>query len=566
MNQFSENSNKIFAELYEVEPSTSTANTNATALFKKVAKHVALAELNWADIEVAQYWEKQFFTMMNEWLFLPNSPTLMNAGNEPAQLSACFVLPIENNEQQIANTQQTASRIQRTGGGTGFNFSNLYNKNNEGTNFCNTLLCLQLLNNSTENNKALCKRRGANMGVLNINHPDIEQFITAKLNNQALNNFNLSVGISHAFMQAVEQDKDWHLIHPATQEIVQTIGAKQLWNLIVETAWHTGEPGLLFLDTINEKNPTPNLGKINCTNPCGEVPLMENEACNLGSINVSRMIKKNNGGVEIDWRKLEAVTTTAIRFLDNVIEINQYPNALIKTTSLSNRKIGLGIMGWAELLILLELPYESDKAIGLAEKLMQFIQEQSFDASVQLSKQRGVFANWNKSIYYPHQPIRNATRTSIAPTGTISILANTSSSIEPLFALAYQKQQVLQHENVHFISSLFINYLKKYGLYSEINLQSILKKGKIDESDHLPIAVKNLFKTALQIQPSIHLLHLLAFQKYTDNAVSKTINMAEDVSMHDISLIFKNAWLQHAKGITVFRNHCKGKQVLIEGV
>ena len=323
---------------------------------------------------------------------------------------------------------------------------------------------------------------------------------------------------------------------------------------------------MIFTDTINRQNATPILGAIESTNPCGEVPLLPNESCNLGSINVSRFVKKNNGSYEIDWHKLEEVVTTAVRFLDNVIEVNNYTSAAIKNMSLGNRKIGLGVMGWAELLILLELPYDSERAVRLAGQLMQFIQQQSFDTSVLLAKERGVFPNWDKSIYFPHQPIRNATRTSIAPTGTISIIAETSSSIEPLFALAYQKQHVLNDETLTFINPLFINYLKRNHLYSASIVEDIMSEGVITENTSLPYSVKELFKTALQIEPNWHLCHQIAFQKFTDNAVSKTINLPEDVPIKTVDEIYKKAWLQKAKGITIFRYNSKGNQVMLQGI
>ncbi len=570
MTKFSENSTKVLEELYLERDENGTTQETPAALFKRVSKHIASAELFWGDIFTAEKWEKQFFEIMDNLLFLPNSPTLMNAGKASRQLSACFVLPIENSNSIIFSSLQSVETIQQTGGGTGFNFSHINPKNE----FFNTseqtyngpISYMKMIDSATEKVRHNRKRRGANIGILDISHPDIEEFITSKSDKEALNNFNISVAVSDEFMKTLERNDDWTLIHPQTKEPIKKIHARLLWNKIIESAWHTGDPGLIFIDTINKQNATPLLGVIESTNPCGEVPLLPNESCNLGSINVSKFIKKNNGSYEIDWHKLEDVVTIAIRFLDNVIEVNNYTSAAIKNMSLGNRKIGLGVMGWAELLILLELPYDSDRAVRLAGQLMQFIQQQSFDTSVLLAKERGVFPNWDKSIYFPHQPIRNATRTGIAPTGTISIIAETSSSIEPLFALAYQKQHVLYDETLTFINPLFINYLKTHHLYSASIIEDIIAEGVITENTSLPYSVKELFKTALQIEPDWHLCHQLAFQRFTDNAVSKTINLPEDASIKTVDEIYKKAWLQKAKGITIFRYNSKGNQVMLQGV
>lgn len=570
MTQFSENSTKVLEKLYLERDENGTKQETPTELFRRVAKHIASAELFWGNILIAEKWEEQFFEIMDNLLFLPNSPTLMNAGTASRQLSACFVLPIEDSSNSIFSTLKSAEKIQQTGGGTGFNFSHVNPKNN----FFNAsdrtekgpISYMKMFDAATEKVKHNGKRRGANIGILDISHPDIEAFITSKSDKDVLNNFNISVAVSDEFMKILERNGDWNLIHPQTNATIKTIHARTLWNKIIESAWHTGDPGLIFTDTINRQNATPILGAIESTNPCGEVPLLPYESCNLGSINVSRFVKKNNGSYEIDWHKLEEVVTTAVRFLDNVIEVNNYTSAAIKNMSLGNRKIGLGVMGWAELLILLELPYDSERAVRLAGQLMQFIQQQSFDTSVLLAKERGVFSNWDKSIYFPHQPIRNATRTSIAPTGTISIIAETSSSIEPLFALAYQKQHVLNDETLTFINPLFINYLKRNHLYSASIVEDIMSEGVITENTSLPYSVKELFKTALQIEPNWHLCHQIAFQKFTDNAVSKTINLPEDVPIKAVDEIYKKAWMQKAKGITIFRYNSKGNQVMLQGI
>jgi ribonucleoside-diphosphate reductase alpha chain len=570
MTQISENSTKVLQELYLERDEKGITKETPTQLYRRVAKNIASAEIFWGDIQSAEKWEEKFFEIMENLLFLPNSPTLMNAGTASRQLSACFVLPIEDSNNSIFSTLKSAEVIQQTGGGTGFNFTHVRPKNDffhyTDTTIKGPISYMKMFNFATEKIRHNGKRRGANIGILDISHPDIEEFIDAKSDKNVLNNFNISVAVSDEFMKTLQRNGDWTLIHPQTKAPIKTIHARTLWNKIVESAWHTGDPGLIFIDTINSQNATPLLGSIESTNPCGEVPLLPNESCNLGSINVSKLVNKNNGSYEIDWHKLEEVVTTSIRFLDNVIEVNNYTSAAIKNMSLGNRKIGLGIMGWAELLIKLELPYDCERAVRLAGQLMQFVQQQSFDTSVLLAKERGVFPNWEKSIYFPHQPIRNATRTSIAPTGTISIIAETSSSIEPLFALAYQKQHVLHDETLTFINPLFINYLKENHLYSESVVEDILLEGVITETSSLPYTVKELFKTALQIEPNWHLCHQLAFQRFTDNAVSKTINLPEDASIKEVDEIYKKAWLQKAKGITIFRYNSKGYQVMSQGV
>jgi ribonucleoside-diphosphate reductase alpha chain len=404
------------------------------------------------------------------------------------------------------------------------------------------------------------------MGILNIDHPDIEAFVVSKKKESVLRNFNISVGVTDQFMQALENNAEWDLVHPNSKKTVKRISAKKIWDDIVEAAWQTGDPGLVFLDTINRFNPTPALGAIEATNPCGEVPLLAYESCNLGSVNLSKCVKNKNDHPEVDWRLLEEVIQIAIRFLDNVIEVNNYLIPEIKEMAMGNRKTGLGVMGWADMLALLELPYASENAIKLGEQLMQFIAHTSREASEALAAERGAFPNWEKSIYYPGRPIRNATRTSIAPTGSISIIANTSSSIEPLFAHAFKRMHVLDNETINSVNSILINYLRSHQLYSEKIYRQILHEGVAAQVSELPDAVKDIFKTALEIPPVWHLQHQLVFQQYTDNAVSKTINLPETALLKDVDEIYRTAWRFGAKGITVFRNHSTGTQVMHAGL
>lgn len=570
MIQLSENSLKVLQQRYLGKNANETVIETPDELFHRVADAVAAAELFWSKAADVKIWEEKFYVVMSELLFLPNSPALMNAGTNSNQLSACFVLPVDDNMTGIFTTLKNAALIQQSGGGTGFNFSHLRPKDDlvsaGGGTASGPVSFMKIFDTATEHIKQGGKRRGANMGILHINHPDIEEFIFSKKEKGVLSNFNISVGITDEFMNTLQLDGEWNLIHPNSKAVVKKISAKKLWRNIVESAWLTGDPGLIFLDTINDNNPVPGLGKIESTNPCGEVPLLAYESCNLGSVNLSKFIKQNNGTHEVDWLHLEEVIKIAVRFLDNVIEINNYIIPEIKKMALGNRKIGLGVMGWAELLILQEIPYDSEKAVRLAEQLMHFIKQKSTEASVALAGERNVFPNWEKSIYYPGIKIRNATRTSIAPTGTISIIADTSSSIEPLFALAFQRQHVLNEDSLFSVNPFFINYLKTHNLYTEKIMEEVMKEGVAGQIKELSQDVKSIFKTALEISPRWHLKHQLAFQKYTDNAVSKTINLPETATVSDVDEIYKTAWRQKAKGITIFRYNSKGKQVMHRGI
>jgi len=539
-------------------------------MFRRVAHEMARAELTWDTLGTAEVWEEQFYLGMSRLHFLPNSPALMNAGTRTNQLSACFVLPVEDHPQDIFATLSHAALIQQSGGGTGFNFSHLRPKNDlihgTGGTASGPVSFMKIFDVATEHVKQGGKRRGANMGILNVDHPDIEEFIHSKQSANALKNFNISIGITDLFMHALAENEDWCLLHPNTKQVVKKVKAHGLWESITSSAWLTGDPGLIFLDAINATNPTPRLGRIESTNPCGEVPLLPYEACNLASINLSKfVVSTSNGEPTIHWTGLKELIPIVIRFLDNVIEVNNYLIPEIEWMAKKNRKIGLGIMGWAEMLSLLEIPYDSNEAVLLAEKLMAFVQNESNYASVELARQQGVFTNWDGSIYSPHTPIRNATRTAIAPTGTISIIADTSSSIEPFFALAYERHHVLGDEKLIDVNKGLINYLHTHNLYSKELLDVVLAKGTLHET-HLPMHVKQIFRTAMEIDPQWHLKHQVAFQKFTDNAVSKTINLPRTATEHDVADIYKYAWQQKAKGITIFRNKAKSEQVLSVGV
>lgn len=537
-------------------------------MFQRVAHKVAQAELVWGTWSDSQFWEERFFEIMCDLKFLPNSPTLMNAGTTSSQLSACFVLPVEDSLNEIFSTLRLAALIQQSGGGTGFNFSRLRAKNspldNTQGSSSGPVSFMKVFDAATEHVKQGGKRRGANMGILNVDHPDIEEFITSKSENKNLHNFNISVGVSDAFMKAVQQDSSWELKHPNTGVVAKKIKARKVWTSIVNSAWENGDPGLVFLDTINKANPTPTLGNIESTNPCGEVPLLPYESCNLGSLNLSKYVVTRQKN--FDWQALGLDIDTAVRFLDNVIEVNQYHSPEIKDIAFGNRKIGLGVMGWAEGLSQLEIPYDSNEAVQLAEKLMNFLSDKSKEASEKLVKERGTFNNWNRSTYYPHTPIRNATRTSIAPTGSISIIADTSPSIEPFFALAYQRHHVLKDETLEAVNKNLLNYLNVHHIPPDEVIKTITDSGTLKDVTCLSEGEKSVFKTALEIKPEWHLRHQAAFQKFTDNAVSKTINLPQEATPTDVSSIYEQAWQLKLKGITIYRYGSKPKQVMYQGI
>ncbi len=570
MVKLTDNALLILKERYLLKSGEGLQYETPEEMFWRVAKAVAEAERKWEAEKEVLKWATTFFELMSKLYFLPNSPTLMNAGTNSWQLSACFVLPVKDSLKDIFSTLRQAALIHQKGGGTGFNFSHLRPKGDpvytSGGHAGGPVSFLRIFDAATAQVKQGGKRRGANMGILHVNHPDIEEFIYAKSQTNTLQNFNLSVGITDDFMKSVNENGVWNLIHPKSQKLVKTINSQELWQFIVHNAWACGDPGLLFLDTINSHNPTPELGQIEATNPCGEVPLMPYESCNLGSINLSKFTLNQNGDKDVDWKGLERTIGIAVRFLDDVIEVNKYPQPKIKKTTTDNRKIGLGVMGWAEMLIKLGIPYDTDKAVALAGRVMRFIQEKSKTFSMELSKTRGVFPNWEKSVFFPDKRMRNATCTSIAPTGTISIIADTSSSIEPLFALAYQRRNVLNGENLTSINGLFLDHLYELQLNVNNTLQEVFKNGTCEHISSIPLQTKKLYKTALEIDPIWHLKHLIAFQRFTENAVSKTINLNASASPQEVDHLFKMAWENNTKGITIFRNQTNGRQVLNRGI
>jgi len=536
-------------------------------LFEAVARGVAQAELLLDSAVEAQFWQEKYHALIAALDFLPNSPTLMNAGKPLGQLSACFVLPVSDSMEGIFEAIKQMALVQRTGGGTGFSFTHLRPKGDivasTSGEASGPVSFMKIFDCATENIKQGGKRRGANMGILRVDHPDIMEFVTAKLDEVTLRNFNISVGVTDAFMAAVRKGEEYSLIHPGTGRVAGALPAGEVFGAIVDAAWRSGDPGLIFLDAINRANPTPNLGEIEATNPCGEIPLLPYESCNLGSINLSHMLRQGKENAVIDWEKLQTTVRDATRFLDDVIEVSRYPIPQIAEMTRGNRKIGLGVMGFAEMLIRLGISYDSDEAVKVAQKLIKTIAEEAVKTSQQLAEQRGVFPNWKGSVYEMKGiRVRNATHTAIAPTGTIGIIAGTSPSIEPLFALAYKRANVLEGQTLYETNPLFLEYLDRYKLKAEQVMDEVLEKGRLQDVKSVPENLKRLFVTALEIPPERHLQIQAVFQKYVNNSVSKTINLPAEATASDVAKIYLSAWEMGLKGITIYRYGSKAAQVL----
>lgn len=532
-------------------------------MFRRVARAIAMPENEFHTYREVEKIEKSFFNILSSLLFLPNSPTLMNAGTSLGQLSACFVLPVEDSLESIFRALSEMAKIQQSGGGTGFDFSKLRPrgdivKSTRGT-ASGPVSFMKIFNSATAEIKQGGKRRGANMGVLRYDHPDIIEFIRSKLKEGELTNFNISVAVTDEFMEKIKKDEKIALVNPRTGKVTGKIKARFLFEEIVEAAWKCGDPGLIFLDTINRANPTPALGEISATNPCGEVPLLPYESCNLGSINLSKMVKGKKWAGEIDYELLSRLVKLSVRFLDNVIDANRYPLPETEFITKGNRKIGLGIMGFAEMLIKMGVSYYSTRALRVAESLMKFIKREAYRASVELGKERGSFPNINKSIFKP--PLRNATRTSIAPTGSISIIAGTTSGIEPLFSVIMKREEILDGRSFEEINPLFVEFIEEKKIHVQSVINEIREKGILKDTN-LPEEVKRLFITALEIPPEFHVRMLAAFQRYTDNAVSKTVNLRAEATKDDVKKIFLLAHSLGCKGITVYRYGSRQSQVL----
>ncbi|MFC1866302.1 vitamin B12-dependent ribonucleotide reductase [Chloroflexota bacterium] len=539
-------------------------------MFRRVAQAIASAEVLYDPEVDTRTWEDEFYRLMTGLEFLPNSPTLMNAGKELGQLSACFVLPIEDSMESIFETVKNTALIHKSGGGTGFSFSRLRPESDRvgstGGVASGPVSFMRAFDVATDVIKQGGTRRGANMAILDVDHPDIEKFIKSKDDMVSLTNFNISVAVTTGFMQAVKSGDDYNLLNPHTREIVGKLNAKEVFDKMVALAWKTGDPGIVFIDRINQDNPTPHLGSIESTNPCGEQPLLPYESCNLGSINLSRMLCGENGGTSIDYKKLAQTVKTAVRFLDNVIDVNKFPLSQIKEMTQSTRKIGLGVMGFADMLINLCIPYNSEKALETAAEIMDFIDGEASKASVALAQERGVFPAFEGSIYDVDggPRVRNASRTTIAPTGTLSLIAGCSSGIEPLFALSYTRN-ILDGTRMVEVNPHFEAAARQGGFYSEELLRQLAEGAHLNDMADVSPASKEIFVTAHEIDTRWHVRMQAAFQKYTDNAVSKTINFSRDATPDNIAEAYMMAYDEGLKGITIYRDGSRVGQVLSTG-
>ena len=536
-------------------------------MFRRVARTIAEADLIYDRKANVAALEGEFYSILSNLDFLPNSPTLMNAGTNIGQLSACFVLPVEDSIEKIFDSVKFTAMIHKTGGGTGFSFSRLRPKNDSvkttGGVASGPVSFMKVFDAATEEIKQGGRRRGANMGMLRIDHPDILEFIACKKDGKILPNFNISVAVTDKFMEALNRGGEYELTNPRTGKPSGSLKAREVFDLIVENAWLNGEPGVVFIDRINRSNPTPNQGEIESTNPCGEQPLLPFESCNLGSINLSRFVADG----EFDYERLKKVVKLAVHFLDNVIDVNKYPIVQIEENTRKNRKVGLGVMGFADMLIRMGIPYDSEEALSTARNLMKTIEEEARNASEELARKRGAFPNFKGSTFDRPggRKLRNATVTTIAPTGTLSIIANCSSGIEPLFAVAYVRR-VLEGEELVEVNPMFRERAERDGFYSDEVMRAIAQKGTIRGMKEVPEPVQMLFATAHDITPKWHVKIQAAFQDHVDNAVSKTVNFPFEAEKDDVKEVFLLAYELGCKGVTVYRDRSRDLQVLTKGL
>jgi len=560
------NSTKVLAARYLQKSIDGRIIETPKGMLRRVARYISSADSHYGKNPKLS--EQQFFNVMVSFEFLPNSPTLMNAGTRLGQLSACFVLPIEDSLESIFDTLKHAALIHQSGGGTGFSFSRIRPKGDIVRSTMSIasgpVSFMRIYDSMTETIKQGGRRRGANMAVLDCSHPDIFEFVNSKKDG-GLENFNISVAATDQFMKAVEKDDDYELVNPRTEEVVKTVSAREVFNQICQRAWENGDPGIIFIDRINQMHSLKKLGKIEATNPCGEQPLLPYESCNLGSINLTKFILADNS--DFDWDRLRERIHIAIRFLDNVIDLNKIPVKQVEEITRANRKVGLGVMGWAEALIMLGIRYDSEEALRLAEKLMKFIRQESYSASYQLAIERGVYPNFRYAEYpndIKFKQLRNATLNTIAPTGSISLIAGVSSGIEPLFAISYYRE-ILEGTKLIEINNLFHSISIQRGFYSRQLMDKIARSFSIQNISEIPRDVRELFVTAYDIDPIWHVKMQAAFQKYVDNAVSKTVNLPFDAKVDDVKNIYLQAYKLGVKGITVYRYGSRKEQVIYFG-
>ena len=568
----------ILAHRYYLKDTDGDVIENSSQLFSRVALAVASIDTQYGKLPVdAQLTEKDFYTIMSNLEFVPNSPTLMNAGTEQGTLSACFVLPLEDSMEGIMKAAHDAAMVQKFGGGTGFALSKLRPKGDRIKSThgiaCGPIEVLKTLSRVSSMITQGGKRDGANMAVMSIYHPDILDFIDCKKVEGEIHNFNISVGVDSNFMKAVEGNMDYNLINPKTNEVAGSLNAREVFDKIVYGAWRNGEPGMIFLDQVNKDNHVKETyGEMIATNPCGEQPLLGNESCNLGSINLAKFYKKAEKAhafgwkAEIDWARLEWVTRKSVHFLDNVIDANKYATADIEEMTKATRKIGLGIMGFADLLIQMQIPYESQLARDAGSKIMKSVREWADDESKQLAKSRGAFPAWEDSNYDKQTEVyRNHCRLTVAPTGTISMIADTSSGIEPTFALAWKKQNILEGKTLNYVNKYFEQDARKHGFYSEDLMDYLAEGGSLATVPEVPEWAKAVYATAPEISPDDHVLMQAAFQEACDSGISKTINFPNSATKEDVEDAYMLAWKEGCKGITVYRAGSREKDVLVKG-
>ncbi|GAA6395480.1 vitamin B12-dependent ribonucleotide reductase [Solibaculum mannosilyticum] len=564
--EINQNARTVLERRYLIRNSQGQTVETVDQLFERVANAIAQPDEKFHPDADPTKTAKEFLEVLTSLDFLPNSPTLMNAGRPLGQLSACFVLPVDDSMEDIFESIKNAALIHKSGGGTGFSFSRLRPKgstvNTTGGVASGPVSFMRVFNMATEAVKQGGTRRGANMGILRVDHPDILEFIDCKKINTEITNFNISVGITEAFMEAVERGEEYPLIDPSTNRVTGTLNAREVFDKIVDSAWRNGEPGIIFLDRLNRDNVVPSQGEIESTNPCGEQPLLPYEACNLGSINLTRMVKETaDGRFEMDWDHLGRTVATAVHFLDNVIEANRYPLAIIDQVTRSTRKIGLGVMGWADALLMLGLPYGSPESIQLAHEVMEFINQKGHEASERLAEERGAFPLFEESTLKDGSPLRNATITTIAPTGTLSIIAGCSSGVEPVFAYVFIRN-IMDGTEMIEVNPILKREITRRGLYSDDLMRRIAKEGTIAHMDDIPEDIRRVFLSAHDISPEAHIRMQAAFQDHTDNAVSKTVNFPHDATREDVAQVYRLAYRLGCKGVTIYRDGSRDSQVL----